>query len=347
MAVIFAFHVQRMSFVHETRLNILEEATAAEIHGLCASLIYSNGLPTLTLRDFIFSNATQHRRIRHLTFWILFGIEYYGQSIVSVDKPFYTALFSFLGFFPACIISVYFFLSVLLPLGKQKRYAALVLALLSITIGVLFINYFGAVFFFFGTCNCDTSQVDRLQLIALDTTNSLHAITTAGLVVGFSVTKGWLEEQRENEELLRLKVTRELNLQRTKLQPQFMLESLKQLRHKLDSGSTEAPAMILKLSEVLSYLLYDSSDETIPLSTEIEMMENLLYLEHMRSDRRMSVELKIAVNPEGLFVKPLSMFSALRNYLDSVPTRHAGPSKIKFEVTHTRHGLSLEKLQVS
>lgn len=301
----------------------------------------------MTLKDFLVARNVQHRRIRHLAFWILYSIAYYVQSIVPVEQPLHTALYSLLSFFPACVVSVYSFMGLWVHLGRKKQYVLFILALLLVATVVFAINYAGAFLFFFGTCNCDVWQISRLQLIGLDMTNSLHALSTAGLVVGFSITKEWMERERENQELCRLKLLREIKLQRTKLHPQLVLDSLKQLGNEICSGSSEAPAMVLSLSEVLSYLLYESSLECIPLSSEIQMMENLLFLEYLRSKKTMSFELKINCVPDGKLIKPLALFSSLRDLLDESRDQHNGQSIVRFTLSDSSHGLSLEKTHAS
>lgn len=250
-----------------------------------------------------------------------------------MEDTLFTALVSFCCFFPACIICVYFFLHILLPLAKRRRYGAFILAMLSFVASMFILNYFASVLFFFGTCHCNAWQVDRLQIVALDLVNTLHAVTTAGLIFGFRITKNWLADQKANQLLFRSKIASELKLQRTKVHPRFMLDSLQQLREKIDSGAAEAPEMLLKLSDVLSYLLYDSAEETISLDHEIEVTKSLVYLEQSRGHQHASFTYHVAADTEDRLVKPLVLFSAIRNLLEVFRSQDAEPFEIHFEVT--------------
>jgi two-component system, LytTR family, sensor kinase len=285
----------------------------------------------VTANDFIFSNAHPHRLMRHVTFWGVFGLMYYTQSVVPIDDPFYVAWVSFSCFFPACILSVYFFLFFLLPLAKKKRYGAFFMAMILIICFVIVLNYYGSVLFFHFTCNCDVLLVDRWKIVGLDLNNSQHAISTAGLIFGFRVGKHWIAGQKVSRDLLNLKVTNELKFEKTRLHPRFTLELLSQIREKIDSGSSDGPQLILRLSEILSYLLYDSPEEKVSLKHEIEMTENLLYLEQQRAVHIITHSMYGETG--GKFVKPLLLFSPVRKCLELFRAHGSEPLRIRFEIS--------------
>ena len=56
--------------------------------------------------------------------------------------------------------------------------------------------------------------------------------------------------------------------------------------------SSTAPEMVLKLSEILSHLLYECNSDKVTLSSELELINNYIYLEKERFGER----LKLTVN---------------------------------------------------
>ncbi len=68
------------------------------------------------------------------------------------------------------------------------------------------------------------------------------------------------------------------------LHPRILFASLQRIHLEIEHGTREAPEMILKLSDLLSYLLYDSEAEKVPLIKEVQMIENYLALKKLENN---------------------------------------------------------------
>src|SRR6185436_19079393 len=99
--------------------------------------------------------------------------------------------------------------------------------------------------------------------------NKYHAIVDGmfvpfmllAIAAGIKFSKKWYLQQRENERLAKQKLATELQLLKTSIHPRFLLHSLNTVQRHIDNSSAQSPVLILQLSDLLSYLLYEK-DET-------------------------------------------------------------------------------------
>jgi sensor histidine kinase YesM len=274
----------------------------------------------LTVNEFIFSDKKPHKLIRHLTFWGVFGIQYYLQSLVPISHLFYSALISLFCYFPACILSVYLTLHFLRPVIQERKYFIFIFGLALLTISLLSLNYFASMLLFWLTCDCSISSITFIQFLQLANINTAHAMTTGVMVLGFKVAKDWTVKQRANQRLMNLKAANELQLQKARIYPSLLFQSLNSVYDKMISGSANSPEIILRLSELLSYLLYESTEKLIPVEKELNMIVNLVSIEKINQAQHLNIHYKINSYSDSKFIKPLILFPFLQNCFEIIGT---------------------------
>lgn len=85
------------------------------------------------------------------------------------------------------------------------------------------------------------------------------------------------------EALLKLKET-ELKLLKSQIQPHFLFNTLNNLYALSLEKSDRTPNLIIRLSEMLSYIIYDCKAERVPVSKEISFIRNFIELQKVRYD---------------------------------------------------------------
>lgn len=83
------------------------------------------------------------------------------------------------------------------------------------------------------------------------------------------------------EALLKLKET-ELKLLKSQIQPHFLFNTLNNLYALALEKSDKTPELIIRLSDMLSYIIYDCKSEKVPLSKEISFIRNFIELQKVR-----------------------------------------------------------------
>ena len=77
--------------------------------------------------------------------------------------------------------------------------------------------------------------------------------------------------------------------------------------------SAKAPGVILKLSDLLSYILYDNDRESVPLNQEWQMVREYLALKKIFYSDLLVVRLEEKGNVTGMTIAPLTLLSLVQN----------------------------------
>jgi two-component system, LytTR family, sensor histidine kinase AlgZ len=118
--------------------------------------------------------------------------------------------------------------------------------------------------------------------------------------------KDWMQAQQE-------KITAELQLLKAQVHPHFLFNTLNNIYSFSMDNSPKTPGLILKLSSLLSYMLYDCKADKVRLEKEIEIMKNYIDLEKERSGNKIEISWNIEGNIKDKFISPLMMLPFLEN----------------------------------
>lgn len=275
---------------------------------------------------FIFSSEPVPRVQRHLAFLVVLGAIFFFQSIVPGKSIYETAFFSFCCFYPTCIFSVYYCLFVLYPvLTKRKSKLLLIPGLLFLTAACLFINYHTAGIFLWLADDFGKPAFSAAQKMDLSFINTSHALIIGGLALGIRFAKNLYQQQRENTALTRQKIITELRMEKTRIYPRLLYKSLNNIKSDLLNGSSDNSGQLLKVSELLSYILYDNNEKFVALEKELEMVRQYLDIERSGSKNKSSIALTITGDPQQRFIAPMTLFALLENVFRLLTNDHVRP----------------------
>jgi hypothetical protein len=123
----------------------------------------------------------------------------------------------------------------------------------------------------------------------------------------------WIFEQWKWIQNLKAEKSKtELSLLRTQINPHFFFNTLNNLYALTVKNSKQAPEVILKLSDMMRYTIYEGEKATVKLSDEIEYLENYIELHKIRYRKTVDISLKHDVNAD-LSVAPLLYIILLEN----------------------------------
>lgn len=77
--------------------------------------------------------------------------------------------------------------------------------------------------------------------------------------------------------------------------------------------SDKAPDVVLKLSELMSYMLYESNTPKVSLNKEITYLQNYLDLEELRFGQRLTISFKMEGKTEEVYIPPLILILFIEN----------------------------------
>lgn len=129
----------------------------------------------------------------------------------------------------------------------------------------------------------------------------------------FYITSNWVRNAREKQELKTEQIQTELKFLKSQINPHFLFNILNSLYALTLKKSDMAPTMVIKLSEMMRYMLYECNEKRVPLEKEINYLRNYLDLEKLRIGNKMDVSLNVNGDLENKFIAPLIFINFVEN----------------------------------
>ncbi len=123
----------------------------------------------------------------------------------------------------------------------------------------------------------------------------------------------WFELEAKRKEVENEKLTAELNFLKAQINPHFLFNTLNNLYYLAYTKSDNTTEVIAKLSQMMRYMIYDSNHPKVPLSKEIEYMENYISLERLRLNNQIPIKFTVKGNVENAWIAPLIFITFLEN----------------------------------
>jgi len=109
------------------------------------------------------------------------------------------------------------------------------------------------------------------------------------------------------------KQTAELNFLKAQMNPHFLFNTLNNIYSLAKNKSDQAPEMILKLSEILDYTIYECNDDRVQISQEWDLIENYVDLEALRYNKELDLSLNKEIDNESTQIAPLILITIVEN----------------------------------
>ncbi|WP_456424190.1 sensor histidine kinase, partial [Lutibacter sp.] len=156
----------------------------------------------------------------------------------------------------------------------------------------------------------------------------LGEIYVVAFASAIKLTVDWIHELKKTEELQKIQLNTELDFLKSQIQPHFFFNTLNNLYALTIEKSDSASAVVLKLSDIMQYVLYDAKEPLISLFKEINYIQSYLDLERLRYRDNVISRTDVSGNIEGIKVPPLLFLPFVENCF-----KHGAKENEKIEVT--------------
>ncbi|MEX0844386.1 MAG: histidine kinase [Balneolaceae bacterium] len=275
---------------------------------------------------------TPARVFWHVLFWISFVAAhtlFYGYQDGSYGKEFAFAI----RYLPFKMLITYFTLYVVIPryLLKKKYIRAFLFFVTGVAGGTLLqqvIDYTILVPVF-------TPEWEREYLFYFSKMFKvflgMYPVVTIAAVI--KLAKLWYEKDRQTQELKRQKLEAELNFLKGQIHPHFLFNTLNNLYALTMKKSDDAPEVVMKLSELLSFMLYEGKADTIPVKKEIELIKHYTDLEKIRYDERLNFIFRKEGNFSGYEIPPMLLLPFVENAFKHGGKNETGPVSVLIDIS--------------
>lgn len=242
----------------------------------------------------------------HFSFWIMF---YFFMVLIDTSSyPTWFVLVDKLVDISFYILIVYVNILFLFPTFLQKR--NLLYYLIALILLVLLIT-----------------PIQTLSMIILYQDNSafvaellenrtiifLRCLLIGLISTGYKVTSDWFMLQNEKRELQSQNLQSELNFLKAQINPHFFFNTLNNLYALTLKKSDLAPEIVLRLSEMMRYMLYESNESEVTLEKEIKYVKNYIELERLRQAAKFKIDFQLTGKLNGQKIAPLMFIPFLEN----------------------------------
>ncbi|QDK79983.1 hypothetical protein EXU85_15740 [Spirosoma sp. KCTC 42546] len=280
----------------------------------------------------------------HIVAWLC----YMNLQILATDQfehQYIDHLLIALSELPAQLLFTYTTLYWLIPTYlltlKYVTFGLLTLVVLAVS-GVL---YWQGYYYLF-LAQFDPAQLDQenpwdLHRLVL---SSFYMLCTSGLLIAFHMIRYGFRQQQLNQQLVIVNQAVELKSLKDQINPHFLFNTLNNLYGLTGSNPDKAGEVVLRLSQLMQYMLYEGSLTKVPLFKEIEYLQNYLALERIRYGKGLQLAFQISGPTEKLMIAPLLLLPFVENAFKHGLSRQLGDAwlQIQLNVTHTQLTFKVE-----
>ncbi len=259
------------------------------------------------MRSFVVRNKVV---LLHISFWVLYASyrvydisEYLGlrKAMIYLSVP---TSFNII----ASYIHYFFILPPLIRDKKALPYAGRLLVLLFVifSLRILVENEILAQI----TTNESYYKTLRIPRIISTVWDTMSFLIFTGMI---RFTFDWFDLENKKRQLENEKLVAELNYLKAQINPHFLFNTLHNLNYLVYAGSKSATEVIIKLSNIMRYMIYDANKEKVSLQKEIAYMNDYVDLESIRLNRKFQIDFHTDGNTRNVEIAPLIMITFLEN----------------------------------
>jgi sensor histidine kinase YesM len=284
----------------------------------------------MSLNNFIFSEKRKGHIKRHLVFWLFWWL-YFG--LLHAANPFglaeiayfknipYATLESLLLLVPHIFLTYILLLYVLPRYLMKGKYFQTILNIILLVIISAFINLYlvknispwilshilPAKF------QVNTQRPPATSFFMAMMNAFKGGLTVAAIAVSIKMIKFWYLKEQRNLQLQKENTEAQLQLLTAQVHPHFLFNTLNNVYSQTQTTSPIGSKMIMELSDLLRYILYEGKKPLVPLKKELLMIQEYISLEKIRYGNKLDIHYLITDNTDDIYIAPLLLIPFVEN----------------------------------
>ncbi len=184
-------------------------------------------------------------------------------------------------------------------------------------------------------------------IIPVDFINSLKMMNmVVWFAIVFKIFKLWYERKQAATKA-------ELKALKAQIHPHFLFNTLNNLYGLTLNNSPKAPGVVIGLSDMLRYMLYECNDDKVSLKKEVLMLQHYIDLEKIRYEERLDLTFNISGKLDDKLIAPLMLLTLVENAFKHGASERVGQAwinitldvtdnKLKFKVSNSKADTSAD-----
>lgn len=270
--------------------------------------------------NFFTSDKKGIRILRHVVFWVVYYVTYKALSTIYPvqESGFISTFHEDLVFLPIDIGATYFTIYFLIPRFLLKRkYVEFSLLLVGSVVVFLILTQVIYFYIYLPSFHGEYFAMLKENGHSFWQANYFYLLVSYYSVVmvaaAIKLTKYWLQEQQSLAQLKTQNLQSEIALLRSQVNPHFLFNVLNNIDSLIFKDQQEASNMLIKLSEIMRYMLYEANTEKVSLQKEINYLKSYIDLQKVRFKDPGFVEINIAGDTSGKSIIPMLFVPFIEN----------------------------------
>lgn len=249
----------------------------------------------------------------HLLFWVVYFV-FHGTLWGSFDNNYVDEFIIAAWQLPVKMVATYFLLYYLLPKHLLlKHYNSFIVVFLLSAFLFAILQRMVIYFFIYPAYFPDKLSESVLLDIPITLYGLVNIYSVAAVAASIKLLKQWYYSEKVAQQLAQEKLEAELKFLKSQIHPHFLFNTLNNLYALTLKKSDTAPEIVLKLSDLLDYMLYEANVKRISLGKELKLIENYIALEKLRYGERLKIQFQKTGPTNGKQIAPMLILPFVEN----------------------------------
>lgn len=283
----------------------------------------------MTEHPFIFSNEPKYRIQRHLYFWtswclfqtILYGFVHTPETSFMDRLP--SSFIDAILYMPSHIFLSYSLMYFVIPFYiLRHKYVLSAIWIILVILSSAALSAFTSLYVINPVRSFFLSP-SAMAACALTNNNSFFFSLMAGLRGGISIggmaaaiklMKHWYTEGQRNLQLQKENIQSQLQVLKAQVHPHFLFNTLNNIYSYTQNTSATASKLVMGMSDIIRYMLYECNQPLVPLSKELTMISEYISLERIRYGNQLELHIELPNEDTcNTFISPLLIIPFVEN----------------------------------
>lgn len=252
------------------------------------------------------------RIVAHVAFWLVLTLFYYISNRLTGRLEYFWSSTAII--MPIDLLAVYFTAYFLVPryLMRQKWMAFVSSFTISAT-GFLLLEraayYYIITPYIYGVSKVEEPFLFFPAFFGI----FIGTYSFVFLFCGVRLFRGWLQDKQRHLELEQQHLESELRILRSQINPHFIFNTLNNIDSLVHIDQDRASDAIVRLSEIMRYMLYESNAEFVSLDKEVYYLRSMIDLIRLRLKDADFIQFTVEGDTRGKVIPPMLLVPFVEN----------------------------------
>ncbi len=273
----------------------------------------------------------QYYILSHIGAWLIMILPTYFLMFGSFDEMSHDRLVVFISNVMFTVLNFYLFFSILIPQFYDKKKASVLVFLTLIFLVLYPLLQYEIFSYLHDNTNIKWKRIRYKDYFLSQAYTSTVLYTGVAYLAYFTIK--WMREKQNRSELITQNQASELALLRSQINPHFLFNTLNNIYSLVLRKSDVAPEAMMKLSEIMRYMLYETNTDKVPLEKEVKYLESYIELLSLRMKQKGFIKFDVQGTINNQEIAPMLLVPFVENAFKHSNKKVKSPGiKISLEV---------------